>query len=61
MDKDPILAELQQYAERTGLAKSAVGELVANDPNLIFDLERGRELRRATRAKIRAIIEEQAA
>ena len=57
MAKDPTLRLIENYLRRTGMAPSAFGLAVLNDPALVFDLKNGRELRRATRERITAWIE----
>ena len=41
----------------TGLSATAFGQYAVNDPALLFDLRKGREIRRATRARILAFIQ----
>ena len=52
-ENDPILREILLFCEAHNTTKSAAGRKLINDPNLVFDLEGGREVRRATRLAIR--------
>lgn len=51
---DPeLLAAVESFLRRTGLAPSRFGELSCGDRNLIFDLREGeRELKRSTIGKV---------
>lgn len=48
-----LVLELLAYAEEHKLSKSQTGKVLASDPNLIFQLESGRELRRQTERRLR--------
>ena len=54
MTLDPILDEVLAYMAAHNLTRSAAGAHLANDPSLVFDLERGREPRRALRERIKS-------
>jgi len=49
---DKLIADVLAFIEANGLTRSAAGVLLANDPNLIRDLQNGREVRRAMRQRI---------
>lgn len=50
------LASIQRYLRHTGMAPTRFGRCAINDPRLVEDLRRGRELRPATAARIAAYI-----
>lgn len=50
---DDLLSEIEAFREAHGFAKTVFGRKAANDTRLIDQLEQGRELRRATVAKVR--------
>lgn len=52
-DLDPILPEVARFIAETGMTKTAFGVSASKDPALVFELEKGRELRRSTRQRIR--------
>lgn len=51
-----MLALVRGYLKLTGLPETLFGRLAINDPRLIQDMRRGRELRPATRARIESFI-----
>ena len=53
---DPILDTIELFLRATDMGASAFGVEVMGDPGLVYELRRGREPRRATRARIRAFI-----
>ena len=58
-DTDPtsdILAAIEQFLRASGMSAKAFGDSAAGDPALVYEMRKGRELRRATRARIRAFI-----
>lgn len=55
-DTDPILIAIEQFLRASGMSASAFGVAAGGDPGLVHDLRNGRELRRATRARIREFI-----
>ena len=58
-DTDPttdLLVAIERFLTASGMSASAFGTLATGDPVLVYDLRNGRELRRATRARIRAFI-----
>ena len=50
------LTAIERFLTASGMSASAFGVAAAGDPALVYDMRRGRELRRATRARIRAFI-----
>lgn len=48
-----LLSEIERTRSITGLSKPDFGRAVLNDPRLVYDMEQGRELRRATEARVR--------
>lgn len=55
-DPDPLLADVERFLEQTGVTPTAFGQMALNDPTLVHEMRRGRECKRATRAKIRDFI-----
>lgn len=53
---DPILAVIEQFLAASEMSATAFGMAAANDPALVHDLRQGRELRRATRARVEEFI-----
>lgn len=51
-----ILAEIKRFREAHGIAPTAFGRRAIGDANLIANLEAGRELRRATEARVRTFM-----
>jgi hypothetical protein len=54
---DPILADIERFLSATGMTPTAFGSGALNDPAFVHQLRKGRECKRATRAKVRAFIE----
>ncbi|TPE53058.1 hypothetical protein [Amaricoccus solimangrovi] len=58
MQYDPIqanqelLSDIAAFCEREGMSKWAFGEQAVKDRRLVSDLEKGRELRGKTRARL---------
>ena len=52
-----LLGEIEAYLAKSGQTRTGFGALVIGDPNLLRDLENGRELRWATITKIRSKLE----
>lgn len=52
MTLEALNARIAEYLTRSGLAKSEFGRRAASDPRLVFDLENGREPRRALRQRV---------
>ena len=58
-DTDPssdLLAAIERFLAATGMSAAAFGTEALSDPVLVYEMRKGRELRRATRARIRAFI-----
>ena len=47
-----IIDEISSFLSETGMKKTRFGRLVASDPNLVFDIEAGRDIGMKTVAKI---------
>lgn len=47
-----LLAEIEAYCQRHNLSRSNFGLRLMNDPCFVRDIEAGRELRRATIARL---------
>ncbi len=54
---DPVLADVERFLQVTGIAPTAFGQRALNDPTFVHELRRGRECKRATRARIRDFIQ----
>ena len=54
--RDPILPAVERFLTASGMSPTAFGRVVARDPALVHDMRAGRDLRRTTRARIRAFI-----
>lgn len=50
---EKLKSEIEIYREESGMTKTGFGLWAINDPNLIRDLEKGRDLRWQTIAAIR--------
>lgn len=53
-----IQREIQRYLKETGLPPTRFGRLAVNDPRLIGDMQRGRQLGVAVRTRILRYIAE---
>jgi hypothetical protein len=53
---DPLLETVELFLRASDMSASAFGIECMGDPGLVYELRRGREPRRATRARIRAFI-----
>jgi hypothetical protein len=51
-----MLATVLGFLRRTGLPETLFGRLAINDPRLVADMRRGRDLRPETRARIECFI-----
>lgn len=60
-DADPVLAEVERFLSSAQMTPTAFGQRALNDPTLVHELRKGRECKRATRAKILEFIEAEAA
>ncbi|MFV1539438.1 MULTISPECIES: hypothetical protein [unclassified Phaeobacter] len=47
-----LLAKIEAHCRDAGVSETAFGKDAVKDPNLVRDLRSGRELRRATVAKV---------
>jgi hypothetical protein len=59
MDDHPtatLLAEVERFLRKTGMAPSAFGDQALKDPSLVNNLRDGRELRHRTMLKVRAFM-----
>lgn len=56
-DPDPVLAEVERFLRASQMTATAFGRRAVNDPTLVHELRRGRELRRATRLRIHQFIQ----
>lgn len=53
-----LLWEINRYCRRTGLPPTKFGRLAVNDPRLIGDMLRGRQLGPSVRARVEAFMRE---
>lgn len=53
LDPDPLLTEVEAFLKATDMTPTAFGLAALNDPTLVHEMRRGRECKRATRAKIK--------
>ena len=53
-----LLEQINQFLEKHAMEASRFGVLAINDGHLVFDLARGRKLRRATVRKIEDFMEQ---
>lgn len=51
-----LLAEIDRYLRRTGIAETTFGRRAVNDPRLVGDLRRGRVPGPKLRARVEAIL-----
>jgi hypothetical protein len=51
-----LLHEITAFCGRTGMPVTKFGRLAVNDPRLVSDMRRGRELRPTTCARVRRFI-----
>lgn len=56
-DLDPVLADIEEFLGQSGMTSTAFGHKALNDPTLVHELRKGRECKRATRARIIEFIE----
>ena len=55
--KDPVFNKVQRFLKKTAMAPTRFGKEAVGDVNLVAQLDKGRELRRVTRAKVLAYID----
>ena len=48
-----LVADIKAAISRLDMSKAEFGILAVNDPRLVYDLDKGRELRSATEAKVK--------
>jgi hypothetical protein len=53
---ETLLAEVERFLRKTGMAQTAFGDQALGDPNLVSNLRGGRELRYKTFLKVRAFM-----
>ena len=56
MDNEQLHQRICAYCEAHGLALSRFGVMVKNDPNLVFEIAKGRDLRASTIRQIEAAL-----
>lgn len=56
-----LLADIIEHCADNSLSKAEFGKSVMGDPRFVYDLEAGRECRRATIEKVRAALAQKAA
>lgn len=54
---DPLLGVIEAFLGESGLSASAFGLRAVNDPRFVHEVRAGREVRRATRARVAAYLE----
>lgn len=47
-----MLIQIERFLRENGMKPSVFGQKVANDPRLVFDIRRGREVRSKLRQRI---------
>ncbi|RIJ15984.1 hypothetical protein D1227_06265 [Henriciella mobilis] len=60
-DTHPILSRIEAHLAASGQTPTAFGVAALSDPNFVFDLRDGRDLRRDTVKRIEIYLEEQGA
>lgn len=60
-DTDPVLAKVEEFLAASGITPTAFGARALNDPTLVHEMRRGRECKRATRARIVEFIDAETA
>jgi hypothetical protein len=53
---DPLLRAIEAFLGESGLSATAFGMRAMNDPRFVHEMRGGREVRRATRARVAAYI-----
>ncbi len=61
IDTDPTLAAVETFLTESGMTPTAFGVQALNDPTLVPELRKGRECKRATRARIMDFIQSESA
>ena len=57
LDPQPILAAVETFMEAAEMTATAFGIAALNDPTFVHEMRKGRECRRATKARVRDFIE----
>lgn len=60
-DIDPVLADVESFLKASGMTPTAFGVRALNDPTLVHEMRKGRECKRATRARIVEFIQAETA
>jgi 2,4-dienoyl-CoA reductase-like NADH-dependent reductase (Old Yellow Enzyme family) len=55
---DPLLSAVEKFLEASQMTATAFGQQALNDPAFVHELRRGRECKRATRARTYEFIRE---
>jgi predicted transcriptional regulator len=50
--RDPLLPRIKKFIDRKGMKPTTFGKAALGDPTLVFEMEKGRELRKATAARV---------
>lgn len=58
---DPTLTSVEDFLKQSGMTPTAFGQRALNDPTLVHEMRRGRECKRATRARILEFIQAETA
>ena len=53
-----LLSDILAFCEANGLSRGEFGKRAMNDPRFVYDIQAGRECRRATIGKARAFMAE---
>ncbi|ACI52287.1 conserved hypothetical protein [Gluconacetobacter diazotrophicus PA1 5] len=53
---DPLLRAIEAFLGESGLSATSFGMRAMNDPRFVHEMRAGREVRRATRARVAAYI-----
>lgn len=51
-----LVADINATIQAAGMSKASFGQDAVNDPRLVYDLEKGRELRSTTLRRIQATL-----
>lgn len=60
MPTEDIIAGFDRYFQRSGMAPTSIGRMLANDPRLFGDIRNGRELGDRVRTRLVRFLEESA-
>ena len=56
MTKEEFKNKILGFIEQTGMSATSFGLAAANNPNFVFDINKGRECREATQERVLAFI-----